>query len=253
MGYIKHDAIVITSAWPLHLKEAREKALELRLPCSSIVKAPVNGYGSFLVAPDGSKEGWEDSRNGDEARAELIEWMRENRSSLDWAHISYGGDEKSKARLVDHNNDEPWEEETIADPPPGASACPVCPVCGSFSDPRPLKVHNGILGPGDISVVVGYECPGCSVWFKDPSRFYRQSVVAAYKALPAPEVTADQLERYLHRRRLETGREINLAMSTGTDPQYAAAFARKAEVEAMIEALERLKTTQTPEHDGKQD
>ncbi len=39
------------------------------------VFADINGYLSFFVAPDGSKEGWSESQNGDEAREKLTLWL----------------------------------------------------------------------------------------------------------------------------------------------------------------------------------
>lgn len=104
MGYIRHDAIVVTGWDAERLKPARAKAVELKLPVSEIVSSPVNGYVSFMIAPDGSKEGWDSSDNGDKARAAWIEWARKTDGLwVDWAHVSYGGDEPRYASLKDHN------------------------------------------------------------------------------------------------------------------------------------------------------
>ena len=65
---------------------------------SSVVASPINSYWSFLVAPDGSKEGWGDSDKGDEQRKEFIAWMRKGRAEdklyLDWVCVQYGDDER---------------------------------------------------------------------------------------------------------------------------------------------------------------
>jgi hypothetical protein len=111
MGYIRHDAIIATSAHRPDLASAQRKARRLGLTCTAIVASPLNGYVSFLIVPDGSKEGWGDSEEGDSARAEWIEWISEEEDEegmgfkrhVDWAHVSFGGDEPENARLVAAN------------------------------------------------------------------------------------------------------------------------------------------------------
>jgi hypothetical protein len=106
MGYIKHNAIVVTG-WDLErLNKAREKAMSLTLDCSPIVASTTNGYQSFLIAPDGSTEGWDRSTECEGHRAAWIEWVRTGEGRelyLDWAHISYGGNDADGAYLDDFN------------------------------------------------------------------------------------------------------------------------------------------------------
>jgi len=105
MGYIRHDAIVVTASdYNNRLTVALEKAKQLGLPCSEIVPSPTNGYGSFLIAPDGSKEGWETSNSGNDAREAWKKWT--NDKYIDWAHVTYGGDDSNLAQLTDHNDKE---------------------------------------------------------------------------------------------------------------------------------------------------
>jgi hypothetical protein len=85
------------------LEPARAKAIEMGLPCSEIVHSRSNGYVSFLIAPDGSKEGWEASNAGEKQRAEWIAWSREGYRGIDWAHVAFGGDDPQFASLSDHN------------------------------------------------------------------------------------------------------------------------------------------------------
>jgi hypothetical protein len=68
---------------------------------SEIVKSNINGYKSFFVAPDGSKEGWLDSDEGDIQRTALIKFLQGFRdpdgdSPLSWALIMYGDTNRRK-------------------------------------------------------------------------------------------------------------------------------------------------------------
>lgn len=98
MGWIRHHAIVVSS-WNKELVgEARSKAADLGCAVSEIVASPVNGYHSFFIAPDGSKEGWEDSESGDHRREAFKVWTHSKRhedgsSSLRWAEILFGDDD----------------------------------------------------------------------------------------------------------------------------------------------------------------
>jgi len=105
MGYIRHDAIVVTGTLKAHITKARRRAEELGLQVSKLVLSPLNGYWSFLIAPDGSKEGWSESDDGDRMRREWIGEMTipSNRHLVDWAHINFGGDDPQKASMLAHN------------------------------------------------------------------------------------------------------------------------------------------------------
>jgi hypothetical protein len=106
MGRIKHDAIICAASQDSDLLLARDKAIALGLPVSGFVPSFINGYCSFLIGPDGSKEGWESSDEGESNRAQWIAWTREIDLAVDWAHVSYGGDDPELAHLVDHNEHE---------------------------------------------------------------------------------------------------------------------------------------------------
>lgn len=105
MGYIRHDAIIATSWDDKYLRAARDKAEELGLQCSSFVESGTNGYVSFLIAPDGSKEGWPASAKGEEARAAWKTWANEQWTKRElyvyWAHVSYAGDETNDTKIVE--------------------------------------------------------------------------------------------------------------------------------------------------------
>ena len=98
MGYIRHHAIIVTSADQAALKRAHAKALEIFKDIASFISEFVNGYASFLIAPDGSKEGWEHSDQGDAARDTFITWLEQWRNAdgfteLDYVEVQFGDDE----------------------------------------------------------------------------------------------------------------------------------------------------------------
>lgn len=109
MGYIRHQAIIVTGSdysdiGGVHSTAlARDKAVELDLPCSEIVQSFANGYTSFLIAPDGSKEGWGMSNEQEGKRLEWMRWANGCGASFDWACVTFGGDDYDLATLDDFN------------------------------------------------------------------------------------------------------------------------------------------------------
>ena len=98
MGYIRHHAIVVTTSFSDVLQEARARALLTGCLVTPVVEGHANGYATFCVVPDGSKEGWETSLNGDEARDAFVEWLRAQQwefgdPKLEWAEVWYGHDD----------------------------------------------------------------------------------------------------------------------------------------------------------------
>jgi hypothetical protein len=91
MGYMRHHAIVVTG-YDERVTQAHAKAVELGCCVSPVSKTVVNGYRSFCVFPDGSKEGWEDSNKGDERRNALVQHL-EAMPWLDWAEVVFGPEE----------------------------------------------------------------------------------------------------------------------------------------------------------------
>lgn len=111
MGYMRHHAIVVTSSLPDQIEAAHAFAVALGVAVSPLIKSPVNGCQSFLVAPDGSKEGWAESEAGDDRRDKFICWLDEQRygdgsTSLAWVAVQYGDDEDD-TRVIAHS-DEEW-------------------------------------------------------------------------------------------------------------------------------------------------
>lgn len=105
MGKVKHHAIIVTlGPGSYYLKgeefpeQVRQKAKELFGDIvSNTVTSHQEGYTSFFVGPDGSKEGWEDSAGFDEKRKEFLSWCdaqtdEDGHSFITYCEVAYGGD-----------------------------------------------------------------------------------------------------------------------------------------------------------------
>jgi hypothetical protein len=97
MGYIQHNAIIVTSFAIEYLERARAIALAIfgEGDVSNIVpnleSGRLNGYCSFFIPPDGSKEGWGESNDGDKRRDEFFELIkRDNSLYVDVVEVEYG-------------------------------------------------------------------------------------------------------------------------------------------------------------------
>jgi hypothetical protein len=104
MGYIAHDAVVVTisdyateySWMPDVAAFVQTMPEELRPLVVGPIHSPINGYSTYFFAPDGSKEGWSASNRGELWRgrfADLFSISYDDGSSpFDVVHITYGGD-----------------------------------------------------------------------------------------------------------------------------------------------------------------
>ena len=111
MGYIRHHSIVVTS-WGEHIKPAHAKALGLfgLGAVSPVIDSDRNDYRSFFVAPDGSKEGWDESDKGDSLRQSFIYWLREQyhedgSTNISWVEIQYA-DEEGETKVCGSSDDD---------------------------------------------------------------------------------------------------------------------------------------------------
>lgn len=109
MGFVKHHAIVVTCWDSAGAKVLRDKAVALGLNPTEITEPAVNGYISFLIPPDGNKEGWTTSDEFDEKRAEFRLFIRDCESRMrsepftmngprlwcEWVEVSFGDDPES--------------------------------------------------------------------------------------------------------------------------------------------------------------
>lgn len=103
MGYIGHHVMIVVGWEDKRIEPAHAKAKELGMTVSDVIESPVNGYMSFYVAPDGSKEGWADSEEGDQQRAAFVTWLREHPALyLRWAEIHLDVD-SNHVRVLQNN------------------------------------------------------------------------------------------------------------------------------------------------------
>jgi hypothetical protein len=98
MGHMRHEAIIVTSYNPERATAAHAFAVSLGHIVTPIVETRLNGFWTFLIAPDGSKLGWDASNEGDERRAAMIRWLDGTRhedgsSPYSWVEVLYGDDE----------------------------------------------------------------------------------------------------------------------------------------------------------------
>lgn len=106
MGYVRHDAILVTSMFEEHIAKAHESAKQIFTTVSDLLPSRMNGYRSFLVPPDGSKEGWPDSDTGDRRRADFRKWVKCYIDTLGWnpfegVYMNYGGDGEDCVGVTD--------------------------------------------------------------------------------------------------------------------------------------------------------
>lgn len=112
MGYIKNHAIVVTATYDNWIEKAHAKASEIfGAQVTPVSPESINGSRSFLVPPDGSKEGWGESEQGDARREQFKAWLRAQRyedhsSPLAWVELSYGGDDDEP--LIIDDSKEAW-------------------------------------------------------------------------------------------------------------------------------------------------
>lgn len=101
MGYIRHNAIIATAWQPEAVAALTEYAR--RIGAEALVGGEMtNGYATVCITPDGSKEGWSTSDEGDERRTKIKQWIRDNAAELyfEWCEVAYGSDD-SKAEITD--------------------------------------------------------------------------------------------------------------------------------------------------------
>jgi len=110
MGYMRHHAIVVTSFNDTEINKAHEKAkYYFGNLVSEIIESSINGYYSFFISPDGSKEDWDESEYGDKQRSLFKRWLisqlyDDTSSPYDWVEVQYGdGDHGVKVIDTDIN------------------------------------------------------------------------------------------------------------------------------------------------------
>ncbi len=113
MGYMRHHTIVVTGIhyeWDerLSIKAVHEKAKSIFKWVSPLSPGLMNGFISFFVPPDGSKEGWSESDEGNAEREKFIQYLEsiayeDGSSPVDWVEVQFGDDEL-ETRVVRDND-----------------------------------------------------------------------------------------------------------------------------------------------------
>lgn len=99
MGIMNHNAVIATT-WSSEKADILQKWIEKLTKDEQrfivrVEETLTNGYHTFIIVPDGSKEGWEDSNNGDRLRELIIMRLskdnyNDNSSPWDWVEIGFG-------------------------------------------------------------------------------------------------------------------------------------------------------------------
>lgn len=98
MGYMRDHAIVVIGTYGDHIDRAHTEASRIFPWVSPVSPKALNGSQSFFVPPDGSKEGWPESDEGDSRRGEFGRWLADQRyedgsSPLKWIEVRVSDDE----------------------------------------------------------------------------------------------------------------------------------------------------------------
>ena len=107
MGYMRHHSIAVTS-WKETITEIHEEAKkQFGELVSEIIFSPWNGYKSFFIAPDGSKEGWDESIEYDVKRHNFIKYLSgfaygDGSSSVRYCEYYWSDDDK-KCGIINFN------------------------------------------------------------------------------------------------------------------------------------------------------
>lgn len=114
MGYMTHHAVVITFNGDTDQLLMNEVLTLLEgSPGVSVSEAVMNNYRtvSLVLGSDGSKDGWDDSIDGDTRRDDLVALLRKH-DHKSWVEVSYGGsDPDLHTKLLRHGGEQTQEGE----------------------------------------------------------------------------------------------------------------------------------------------
>lgn len=114
MGYMRHHAIIVTSFKDDYTEQLRDIAVAIfGKSVTNIVESQINGDTSFMVGPDGSKEGWQESEDGDKRRDRFITELRAAYKLgvyCRWVEVQYGDDNQITEALRSSDGDEDDDE-----------------------------------------------------------------------------------------------------------------------------------------------
>jgi hypothetical protein len=113
MGTINHNAIIATT-WSSNIADEFAKWLASNLPAHRFIRTEImiNNFQSFVLPPDGSKEGFEDSNTGDVLRQKTIERLQQDcyedgSSPWKWVEVSFG---EFGQRISNGNNQNEFDD-----------------------------------------------------------------------------------------------------------------------------------------------
>ena len=112
MGYNRHHAIIVTISDEVEVVEAHDKATEIfghSAMVSPVVMSKANSHYSFFVGPDGSKDGWESSNQGDQDRKAFIAYIRSRRCTdgSGWSYVEVQfGDDNGETKIMNSSDDD---------------------------------------------------------------------------------------------------------------------------------------------------
>jgi len=111
MGNFRHHAILVSD----HVDEegfwfAVYEAKKIFGVMPPVFHGDAEGVVSFLIPPDGSKEGRDISNEYDEKRARFVDWLKKHKDEngcryVDWIEIYYGDQASDRAEILNHSRD----------------------------------------------------------------------------------------------------------------------------------------------------
>jgi len=97
MGYFRHN-VIVCAFWDIKRAElCHTKAKEIfGKYVTEITPESTNGYCAFMIPPDGSKEGWEESNAGDDRRDLFTKWLESSKDQhyCEWFEVAIPEDDK---------------------------------------------------------------------------------------------------------------------------------------------------------------
>ena len=79
MSHVIHEIIAVTSYDQRYIHMAHSRARDLfptKGGVSAIYHSATNAYYTFVIMPDGSKEGWPEAEEAEKKRVIFIEWLK---------------------------------------------------------------------------------------------------------------------------------------------------------------------------------
>ena len=117
MRNIKHHAIVVTSNEKDKIELVRKKSIEIyevfmetkngKALVGQMTIGLINNFYSFMIAPDGSKEGYDTSEDGDIAREKICSFIESLKdingiNPVNYIEVCFGSDDGT-AKIINHN------------------------------------------------------------------------------------------------------------------------------------------------------